>query len=99
MAEFSWEYGADNKQLIYIRDSIASFAVIDSAFTSPEEAERRANLFVRSPSMLALLEKILGYTQNRAAPLLVWHDNNFKDLVNEIKAEIDKARGKGDSHG
>lgn len=108
LAEFTWERGADNKKMIFIRDARMSFAAIDANHISPEESKRRANLFCASPSMLALLEKALPIIQAEAGRRSFayapdkdtdsyWRE--MRDLANEISAEIDRARGKGVSDG
>lgn len=61
----------------------------------------------RAPSMLALLEKALPIIDAEAEDReAANHDESsfkysseMRDLANEISAEIDKAKGKGVSHG
>jgi len=105
---FTWTYGASEGSTIFINDNNLQdpkgngIGAITCHRIGNEEAERLANLFVRSPSMFALFEKALPIIQkeaHRRDSALVSDGRRYwdemRELANEISAEIDRARGKG----
>jgi hypothetical protein len=91
---FSWDYSADSKQLIFIRDeSGRTFGVIDSAQIGRDEAERRANLFEASTDLLTALKNLTP----QECPIVTHHspDCGFCFALRMIA----KAEGKEIKHG
>ncbi len=108
MAEFTYLPGPGD-YTIMILDRGSSFASIDWERIGWEEAVRRVNLFCASPSMLALLEKALPIIEEEAerresvlpdqSTRAYSYWSEMRDIVNEIRAEIERVRGREASDG